>query len=892
MTVLAATGAQIERDFPFGVVRQLFEPQIARADESGRATLLAGAAKLAGPLVAGPLAEEEPAPAADPGFAAVHGLYWLTANLASRGPILLAVDDAHWADEPSLRFLDFLCRRLEGLPAVVAVTARERDPDAAAPLLGSLEQAGHPVFRLGPLSEEAAEEFLRAELDGPAEAPFAIACHTAAAGNPFLLGELAKMVRSERIEPTAENARAVGRLTPASVSRSVLARLGRLDRRAVLLARAVAVLDGGGMPDAARLAALDAVDAEAATETLIAADIVGREPPLRFIHPMAQWSVYNDIAISERSVAHREAANILAERNAEPAAVAAHLLNVAPAGDGWVVEQLRAAAASAAERRAPEVAARMLERAVAEPPPPELAAAVLRELAVVQAHSNAPEAATRLRQALDLASDAGDRAQVAIELARTLMLGGRPEEAIEVLEATAGGGELGDELRSAVEGLIFVSGYVSLPARKAALARLAAHDSGMREIPLPIAALETTLRSGPAEDAAGLAHRALGRGRLIARETSDSPVLYAATNALLFTHELGAADDAYSAAIRDAEARGSLRGMAIASAWRAGARAWAGRLLDAEADARVSLGARMEEMQVGLPVAVAFLIWALVDRGELAAAEAALEESRADAVIADSILFLLMLEARGRLRLAQGRTEEALKDFLACGPRERAWGVRTPSMTLWRLHAARALAAKGQASDAERLVLEELERAEEFGSRRALGMSLAGLGLLRDGEEGRELLRRGASELARSDARLDEARALLELGSALRRNGEREAARSPLKEALSIARSCNATPVAERAHSELEATGARPRKILRSGAEALTASERRVAAMAAEGMSNREIAQALFVTVKTVETHLGRAFKKLDIGSRSQLANLLTATEDREGGAVPSGAGT
>jgi DNA-binding NarL/FixJ family response regulator len=115
----------------------------------------------------------------------------------------------------------------------------------------------------------------------------------------------------------------------------------------------------------------------------------------------------------------------------------------------------------------------------------------------------------------------------------------------------------------------------------------------------------------------------------------------------------------------------------------------------------------------------------------------------------------------------------------------------------------------------------------------------------------------------------------VDLGAALRRARRPTEAREPLRTGLAAARACGALPLAERAHEELTASGARPRKIVRAGVEALTSSERRVARMAAEGMTNKEIAQALFVTVRTVEAHLHHAYQKLDISSRGQLREAL-----------------
>jgi DNA-binding CsgD family transcriptional regulator len=168
-----------------------------------------------------------------------------------------------------------------------------------------------------------------------------------------------------------------------------------------------------------------------------------------------------------------------------------------------------------------------------------------------------------------------------------------------------------------------------------------------------------------------------------------------------------------------------------------------------------------------------------------------------------------------------------------------------------------------------------LREAYVWGTPRAVGMALHASGLVEGGERGLELLGEAVAVLEPSPARLEYARSLTDFGAALRRANRRAAARDPLRQALDIADACGARPLAERARQELRAAGGRPRRPRMSGVEALTASERRIAGMAADGLSNPEIAQALFVTKKTVEAHLGGAYRKLGIRSRTQLPAAL-----------------
>jgi DNA-binding CsgD family transcriptional regulator len=215
--------------------------------------------------------------------------------------------------------------------------------------------------------------------------------------------------------------------------------------------------------------------------------------------------------------------------------------------------------------------------------------------------------------------------------------------------------------------------------------------------------------------------------------------------------------------------------------------------------------------------------------------------------------------------------------MLDAGHRYADWGVANPAEARWMSDAALIKLALGDREGACELAESEVALARRFGAPRALGVALRANGLVAGGDEGLELLREAVDVLRGSPASLEQAHALIELGAALRRANRRSEARGSLQEGLEIARRCGAAPLAERAYDELSATGARPRRIIRSGVEELTPSELRVARMAADGMRNKEIAQALFVTVRTVETHLRHAYQKLDISSRGELAAALAA---------------
>ena len=270
------------------------------------------------------------------------------------------------------------------------------------------------------------------------------------------------------------------------------------------------------------------------------------------------------------------------------------------------------------------------------------------------------------------------------------------------------------------------------------------------------------------------------------------------------------------------------------------------------------------------------LVETLVEQGEIAAAEAALAPIDSETE-SGSLLAAVLHFARGRLRVAQGRTAEGLDDFLAAGALLTRASVTSPGFLPWRSEAALAQLALGDHESAEELAEEELRLARAFAAPRALGVAKRAAGLVAGGDRGITLLREAVDEFERGEARLERARALTDLGAMLRRRNRRAEARELLREAIDGAHRCGAKALLAQAETELRATGARPRRVLLTGIDSLTASERRIAELAGEGFTNREIAQTLFVTTRTVEGHLTSVFRKLELDSRTELASALGA---------------
>jgi DNA-binding CsgD family transcriptional regulator/tetratricopeptide (TPR) repeat protein len=876
LEVLRARASELERDFPFGVVRQLFEPVLFAAGEEQRSRLLAGAGGLAERVLSGSAAADGGG-SGDP-FAVLHGLYWFTANLAGLGPVLLLVDDAQWADAASLRWLSFLLHRLEGVPLALLLGVRTGEAGSEEGLLDELlSDPGVRVLQPAPLSGAGVAQLVERALGTAPDPRFLRACQQATAGNPFLVRELLVVLTAQGVTPTADHAAVVGQLSSSRVGRSVRARLRRLPTPGLELARAVSVLgDGCELPVAATLAELGERAATQAADALVAASILAPSRPLAFVHPLVRASVYGELGAGERSDWHRRAARTLGAGGAAPDRVAVHLLPSNPRGDAEAVATLRLAAASASGRGAPEVSVTYLRRAFAEPAPDELRAVLAYELGSAALRAGDLELAIeQLRVAVHGLPEAGRRAPAADELTSALILLQRAEEAVA---------ELTEVINQLPEGERERGLRLQATRLAAALANVEAwrrrRASGTRFVvkgTQPVTTGErlqlveqalNAVREGTAASARELALRALGHRELLEDPGPESPAFWGLPAVLLMAHAYEDAARVCGEAIEWARRHGSQPAFALHAQFRAFASMKLGALDDAEADAVSGL----QHAAIPRPIGLTALGVVLVERGRLGEAEELLTQERFGR---RSVRVPWFLEARARVHAAGGRLDEALEELFECGRIEQDWDVRTPAFSTWRASAAPLLASRGRHDEAIGLAREELERCRAFAAPGPTGAALRTLGTLTDGDAGLALLEEAVEVLRPSPERLELARALLEQGAALRRGGRRAGAREPLRRALELARGCGAEVLAACAHDELVAAGARPRRDPTESRSRLTASELRVARLAADGLTNREIAQALFVTEKTVETHLRSVFRKLAIGSRSQLARTL-----------------
>ncbi|MGH8901006.1 MAG: LuxR C-terminal-related transcriptional regulator [Egibacteraceae bacterium] len=719
---------------------------------------------------------------------------------------------------------------------------------------------------------------MRALLGDDGDEAFCAACHAATGGNPLLLHELTSMVVVEGVAPNAAGVARMAKLGYRAIGQRVALHLAQLGTRARALCGAVAILGEDAEPTlAAGIAGLEPAEALETARDLTAIEILRPHTPFGFVHPLVRDAVYEGLSVAERINGHMQAAQLLMAAGAAPEQMAAHLLLVPPANDEGVVTILRRAAEQAFSRGSPEAAVAYLERCLLEPLPPEQRAEILVQVGATAQLVDMAKAVDHLRAALALVQDCEQRALIAEMLGSALNFVGRYDEAVKVYSqvAEALGEKHADLQRRLKAGLLTVA--LSAPSvRQPATRRLMeGSDEGLGSRMLDcLTALHEALAGVPAETVVTRARRGLEDGALLQHAYGSTAFLSGCN--VLMAADLEEVMPLLDAALAEAHMRGSIFAFGSLKCFRALTWFWRGFLAEAEADAQDAVHAiTTARLDIGRPLAAAFLADILMEQGRLEEATAALAWVDIPEPAPATGHWYRVLESHARLLMLQRRTEEGLETMLACGRRYSVHGRNNPFLVAWRSGAALALHALDRREEARPLVAEELMLARRWGAPRTLGHALWVTGLIEGGETGLDLLREAVVILESSPARLEHAKALVELGAALRRSGQRATSREHLRQGLELAEICGAAPLVERARTELRATGARPPRTGRSGIATLTPSERRVAELAAAGDSNRDIAQALYVSAKTVEVHLTRVYRKLGITGRAGIAQAL-----------------
>ncbi|MEA5367089.1 AAA family ATPase [Amycolatopsis sp., V23-08] len=846
----------------YQAVRELFAP-------------LGPAAAASAPLARPALATERTEPAGDT-YAVMHGLYWLAADRTADGPLVLAVDDVQWCDEASLRWLGFLLRRAENLPLLVILTQRTGHGTPNPAPLGEL---GCPAVDLGPLPADAVADVLRARFATPPEPAFAARCAEVTGGNPFLLDRVVTRLRADGVPPDDTHLATLEEHGHEVVARTLLT---RLPPATLAVARAIAVLDGEDLELVAALAGTQPGPAAAAVRALRADELL-RPDDLRYTHDLIRTAVLDPVPAAELAALRTRAATLLDVRGRAPEDVAVLLLLLPGPPETWMVTVLREAAAVAEERGAPAAAARYLDRALAAD---ETQVAIRADLARVLAQVDPPAALAHLERTLGLVGGAREQVPLAVQYAMTSMSAQNSLKSFELVGAVLDAleREIGPDpapadraRRALAQSALIMSGIDEKSTVGPVAERFRDLTPPPGETPeerqlLAMLATLRTLRGGPAAGLAAEARQVLSVGDV-------APGGWSVLGAVLTLHladetttSLAALDGLLTHAQRSGEAWTCAVGASMRTLVRLGTGDVGDALADAEFAHRI---VTQESWGENVAMTQAVLASALVRHGDPARALEIARSVTRPRIDRFTLEYHWLLMARAQALAGTGDAEGALADLFACRDSLAEAGIGNPLFAPWWSDATRLLHDLGRDGEAWAAVEEAEEQAAAWGTPRALGLARLARAVLTPGDAGLDLLAETADQLADTPARPVYAEAEYLLGRRLLERGDPKGARDRLRRAIDVAVRSQDRPRLDLAVTALADAGGRMRRGTDSPADTLSGSERRVAEKAAAGATNREIAESLFLTVRTVELHLTNVYRKLGLKGRAGLAGAL-----------------
>jgi tetratricopeptide (TPR) repeat protein len=820
-TVWYARGGPTVSSVPFNVLRQLLQPALVQLMPDEARDYLGDWYEVSGPALG--IAEPGARPP-DP-QAVRDGLVTAVRRLARREwPLVLLLDDAHWADQETLSWLEAFVERLDDLPALVVVARRpdEADPAAARHLDAVTARASRPAIPLRPLTPGATALLTRAHLGAHADAPFCREVWAVTDGNPYDTVELLAKVRDSRLDPVEASAAELRALHKSARGRGLLARLEQLGIDATRFAWAAAILGSGITVDlVATLSGLDRQVAARCAGLLVKGRLLTPVDPaaggraagdeLEFLHSPVADDIYESIPTALRTAMHGIAAKVVADHGMGAAAVSRHLMYVHPDDDAELVEQMREAAREHLAVGAPEPARRCLERALAEPPPPEVHPHVLYELGCVTLLTSPATTVGYLREALALPGLEGDvRVDAVHRLSQALLHNDQLEEAVRTVDAEAArlpDGPARTRLRAVHymwEGIH--APEEGAPSRSTGLAELAAactgRDNAERAL-LILRGFDAMTHGENAEQVVEFSDRALVNGRLApGLGWTDSEwgieLLMMLGSSYAYADHLDRAEALFTEALHAYTSAGWSGGhLALAHAFVGLAHRRRGRLREAEEAQRESLRLA-ERVGRGLPLywsAICGLVDTLLARGHAEEAAEAAERYGFAPPYPSTIVLPDIRSVRGRLLLATGRTQDGINELEDAEKAASARGHHNTVLAPWALDLARAVAASDPRRAAE-LAGAARQRAERFGTDTAIGEALRCAAALETGRRAVALYERAVTYLEASPSAYEHAVARLEYGVAT-------ASRPELERALTLAKSCGADAIAARAAAAL-----------------------------------------------------------------------------------------
>ncbi|MYS19740.1 regulatory protein, luxR family [Streptomyces sp. DvalAA-14] len=897
-TVLSARGGEQEQGVAFQVVRHLLQPLLATGTEEEHREALGNWYDIVAPavgLVAAPNGSPDPQGVRD-------GLDWIVTRFAvQRAPLVVMLDDAHWADAESLAWLTGFAPRVNELPMLLVVAYRPDELPRAAETFGRLAvRHGSRPLDLAPLTPGAVSRIVRDILGEDADEAFCRETWAVTGGNPFEAVELAARFADRGLKPQVVHLPELRELASAVKGGGLVAQLERLGTSAVRFAWSVAVLGAGASRRrAASVGGLGEAESADAVSRLREARILA-EPPrdgheaadgrLEFFHPLVSTAVYQAIPAAFRVAMHGQAAAVVAQAGLGSTAAARHLLETHPESDPWVVQQLCAAAREYQRAGAPDAARRCLARALREPPAMEDRAQVLFELGCSALLTEPAITVNHLRAALDEPVLTPDlREAIVYRLAQALGHSDRMAEAAQtVAEAARSATDVKTRLHLQAEQFMwnaFRADEQDSTARSRKLARLADHLPGRgaaERYILGLRAWDAMVRGEPAATALHWADQALAGGLPWTDELwgFEVPVLVALT--FMYCDQPGRAEQLFHQGIAECQDKG-WRGAHLSFGYTllGYIRFRRGRLSSAETMVRdgLRIADRVGQQVPAQYFALGILIEILLARGRVEEAqELALSYGYGD-ITPSAVVYPDAQTVHSELLLALGRHREAEEQLTRVGARLDARGMRNPAWCPWPLR----LALATEATDPERAVAvaeEGVARARRFGTQSAVGQALHALAAVTPMPRRAALLAEAVGHLERSPSGYDLARALVDHGVALRRTGLPQQAAEQLHRGLEGAALSGADGLAARAREELDATGLWPLQPRVADADALTVQERAVAEWAAAGRSVAQMAEALGTSEVTVTRLLSDIYLKAGC-DYTGLPRLIAGTDSK-----------
>ncbi|GHH17129.1 ATP-binding protein [Streptomyces lanatus] len=871
----------------YEAVRGLFAPLGLTADDPARHPLLGGGAVAAGSAaLALPALTTDGAPDGAPdggpvdAYGVMHGLYWLTNSLAAERPLILAVDDLQWCDEASLRWLAFLLRRAEGLPVALLLTLRTEVEHAHPDVLDEMtDSASCLTVDVEPLTDDAVHDMLAAALPVTPDACFVARCMELTGGTPFLVQLVLRELRERGPDAGLDADALRDGLGHGAVARFHLDRLGP-ERLAV--ATALAVLESDDIESVAALAGTTPGPAAGAVDALCAAGLL-RPDSLAYRHDLMRQAVLDATPAEERLALRERAARLLNDSGCPSDQVAVQLMHLPEVPEPWMVTVLRSAALGAEQRGAPATAGQYLSRALRHDLDDiELLSASARVLA----HSDHPTALSRLEHALSLVTDPRLRCRLVQQYVITSLGAQNSLRAFELVGETLplAESELGDSpdeqaLRTLMEAMALVSGLDEKSTVRRVSERFRDHvpppgETAEERMLLGMLCALGTLEGRPAAGLVPAAERVLRFGDF----SLGGWGALGASLTLYLADVIEPVESVLTALLEHAQNRGQAWNSALVSTTRAQVHMWAGNIAQALADAQLAFDLVHRDLRVKSAVGPhCTLADVLVRRGDAVRAQEVLDlirRPRVDQFALESHTYMM---SRARTRAALGDPEGALGHLLRCGDSLAEAGIGNPVLAPWWYDAAQLLAELGRHGEGLDVVDRVAPAVRRWGTPRARGMLAVARGVLTTCDTGIDELTEATRLLDGTPGRLEHAHAEYLLGRRLLERGDAESARERLRRAIDIAVLCGDRLLIDRAVPALGAAGGRLRRGTGSPTDALSGSERQVAERAAGGATNREIAEALFLTQRTVEFHLTSVYRKLGIRGRRELAAVLAA---------------